>query len=148
MTMSRRVVAFAALLAAAVVLLVLVATSWGPLDRLDVSVDDHLHRVALAHPGQVDWWTWVSRVLHPDVERIAWAVAAVWLALRRRLRAAIFVVVVMGGAAVLEAVVKLAVGRHRPVFANPVASAPGNSFPSGHALTAAVAFGLLVALIE
>ena len=144
---SRPLIVGAVLLAAWAVLVVLVVTEWGPLQRLDLTVADDLHRVALDHPGQVDWWRWVSRVLHPDVERIAWAIVVVALLVKRRFRPALFVVVVMGGAALLEAVVKTAVDRGRPVFADPVASAAGKSFPSGHALGAVVAFGLLVLVV-
>ena len=129
------------------VLLILVETKWGPLYRLDLDVADDLHEVALDHPGQVDWWQWVSRVLHPDVERIAYAAVAVGLWLAKRARVALFVVIVMAGAAALESVTKLAVGRDRPVLTDAVASAAGKSFPSGHAMTAVVAFGLLVVLV-
>jgi len=138
---------FTALIATWTVLLVLVVTKWGPLHRLDLRVASGLHSVALDHPGQVSLWKWVSRVLHPDVERVAWAVAAIILWLAKRRRTALFVLVVMVGAAVLEAVTKVAVGRDRPVFAQAVASAAGKSFPSGHALGAVVAFGLLVLVV-
>lgn len=143
----RRLAVFIAVLAAWVLLLVLVVTAWGPLHRLDLDVANDLHRVAVDHSGQVDWWKWVSRVLHPDVERIGAAIAAVLLYLARRARSALFVVVVMLGAAILEAVTKLAVGRDRPEFVHPVASAAGKSFPSGHALGAVVAFGLVLVLV-
>lgn len=136
-----------ALLVAWAVLVTLVVTKWAPLHDLDLDVADDLHRVAVDHPGQVDWWTWVSRVLHPDVERVAWAVAAVALFLAHRVRTALFAVVVMVGEAVLEGVTKVAVDRNRPVFAHPVATAAGKSFPSGHALGAVVAFGLVVLLV-
>jgi undecaprenyl-diphosphatase len=142
-----RLAVLTALLVALAALLVLVVTKWGPLHDLDLDVADDLHRVALDHPGQVDWWKWVSRVLHPDVERVLWAIAAVVLYLMHRARAALFVVVVMLGAAVLEAVSKPAVGRDRPMFVHPVATATGRSFPSGHALGAFVAFGLAVLLV-
>ena len=144
---SRYVAALTALSAAWVLLLVLVVTKWSPLHDLDLDVAGDLHRVAVDHPAQADWWTWVSRVLHPDVERIAWAVAAAALYVAHRARLALFVIIVMVGAAVLEAVSKLAVGRDRPAFAHPVASTAGKSFPSGHALTAVVAFGLVVLLV-
>jgi membrane-associated phospholipid phosphatase len=144
---SRRVAALTALSAAWVLLLVLVVTKWSPLRDLDLDVAGDLHRVAVDHPEQVDWWKWVSTGLHPDVERIAWAVAAVALYVAHRVRLALFVVIVMVGAAVLEAVSKLAVARNRPEFAHPVASAAGKSFPSGHALSAVVAFGLVVLLV-
>src|SRR6266545_1865210 len=38
----------------------------------------------------------------------------------------------------------LLVGRLRPMVAEPVATAPGNSFPSGHALGSIVAYGALL----
>jgi undecaprenyl-diphosphatase len=85
-------------------------------------------------------------VLHPDVLRIAAAVAALLLALQRRIGAAILVVVALGGQAVLETVTKVSVNRHRPAFAPALAHASGSSFPSGHAMTALVAFGVLVLL--
>lgn len=144
---SRRLVVMTGLLVAWVLLLILVVAEWGPLHRLDLDVADDLHRVAVDHPGQVDWWEWVSRVLHPEVERIAWAIAAVALYLAHRARRALFVVIVMFGEAALDAVTKLAVGRDRPMFDHPVASAAGKSFPSGHALGAVVAFGLVVVLL-
>lgn len=143
----RRSIALAALLVAWGVLVALVVTKWGPLRDLDLDVAHDLHGVAVDHPGQVDWWTWVSRVLHPDVERVAWAIAAIALAVARRVRLALFVVIVMAGEALLETVSKVAVDRHRPIFAHPVASAAGKSFPSGHAMGAVVAFGLLVMLV-
>jgi undecaprenyl-diphosphatase len=144
---SRRFALLAALLGAFVVLLVLVVTEWGPLHRLDLRVAGDLHRVALDHPGQTDFWIWVSRVLHPEVERAACLVAAVVLWFTHRRGAALFVVVVMVGEAVLETVVKLSVGRSRPSFDHPVTTAVGYSFPSGHALAAVVTFGLLVSLV-
>lgn len=129
------------------VLLILVVTEWGPLHRLDLSVARNLHDIAVDHPGQVDFWQWVSRVLHPDVERVAAAVAALVLWLRRLRGVALFIVVVMVGEAALNAGVKYLVDRDRPVFADPVAHASGQSFPSGHALGAFVTFGLLVLLV-
>jgi undecaprenyl-diphosphatase len=144
----RQLTAFAVLLAAFVALLVLVVTTWDPLQRLDLRVAGNLHDVALAHPGQVTFWKWVSLVLHPEVERVAAAIIAVVLWLKQRRGPAIFIAVVMVGEAVLETIVKVSVGRHRPEFEHPVADAAGNSFPSGHALGAVVTFGLLVIVVS
>jgi undecaprenyl-diphosphatase len=49
---------------------------------------------------------------------------------------------------VIDDVLKTVVNRARPVFVHPVATAPGASFPSGHAFTATLGAGvvLLVAL--
>jgi membrane-associated phospholipid phosphatase len=142
-----RTVLLATLLLAFALVLLAVELRWGPLHRLDLRVADELNRIERRHPAQVTWWKWVSRVLYPDVLRIAAAIAAVALWLGRRRGAALLVVVAMAGAAALEVTVKALVGRDRPVFAEPVAHAPGAAFPSGHAITATVAFGLLVVLV-
>jgi membrane-associated phospholipid phosphatase len=137
----------AVLLLAFTLVLVVVELRWGPVHRLDRRIADDLHRVALDHPAQVTWWKWVSRVLHPYVLRIASAIAAAALWLRGRRRTAVFVLVTIAGAALLETLTKALVDRARPVFAEPVAHASGASFPSGHAMTSMVAFGLLVLLV-
>lgn len=142
-----RAALLAVLLVAFAVLIVLVVTDWDPLRRLDLRVAANLHDVALQHPGQVTFWKWVSWILHPDVERIAAVIAVIVLWLSGRRGPALLVAVVMVGEAVLDAVTKLAVGRERPVFADPVAHGASHSFPSGHAMGAVVAFGLLVLLV-
>ena len=43
-----------------------------------------------------------------------------------------------------DPVLKLAVGRLRPVVANPIAHGNGNSFPSGHALGSSICYGALL----
>jgi membrane-associated phospholipid phosphatase len=136
-----------ALVIAVALVLVVVELRWGPVHRLDRRVAASLNRTELDHPSQADWWRWVSRVLHPDVLRIAAVVAGAALWLKRRRSAALFVVVAMAGAAVLESITKALVGRDRPVFVDPVAHAPGAAFPSGHAMTSIVAFGLVVLLV-
>ena len=135
------------LLALFVALLILVLTEWDPLHELDLSVATNLHEVALNHPGQVDFWKWVSKVLHPDVERVAGAIAALVFWVRQRRTTALFIVVVGIAEAALNAGVKYAVDRERPVFAHPVAHGAAASFPSGHAFGAFVTFGLVVLLV-
>jgi undecaprenyl-diphosphatase len=141
-----RLILLAAFLVAFAVVLAMVELKWGPVHRLDVRFDDSLHRTELADPDQAAWWRGVSTVLSPTVLRLAALAAAVALWVRGRRPVAGFVVVAMAGAAVLETIGKAAVGRHRPVFEQAVATATGASFPSGHALTSFVAFGLLVVL--
>jgi membrane-associated phospholipid phosphatase len=135
------------LLIAFTLVLVVVELRWGPVHRLDRRVATSLHRTEVAHPTQADWWRWVSRVLHPDVLRITAVIAAVTFWVRRQRSAALLVLVAMAGAAALETTTKALVGRDRPAFADPVAHAPGASFPSGHAMTSIVAFGLVVLLV-
>ena len=128
------------------VLAALVAAKWGPLIRLDRRVDDGLNRAVSSHSGQLRFWRGVSAVLSPAVLRTAALVVGAWLLYRRQIRPALFAAGVSLGSLVLVTGVKDAVGRVRPVVPHPVAVAPGASFPSGHALTAA-AVALAVAVV-
>ncbi|HVE64321.1 MAG TPA: phosphatase PAP2 family protein [Mycobacteriales bacterium] len=61
---------------------------------------------------------------------------------RRRLLA--FLLATTVGGWVLNNAVKLAVGRQRPTFDDPLATARGLSFPSGHAMSSTVVLGALL----
>ena len=77
---------------------------------------------------------------------VLWTVtgtAAVVLAIRRRWRLAVYLLVAGAGALTLDPVLKALVGRLRPVVADPIAYGTGNSFPSGHALGSIVCYGAL-----
>ncbi|ARZ66361.1 membrane protein [Streptomyces albireticuli] len=131
-----------------VVLLVLVSAEWAPLLTLDGRVADGLHPAATGHRG----WTHAMRLLSdwlwdPWTMRAALAVTALWLVRRREgvLAAWIAVTSLLGTA--LQQGLKAAVGRDRPSWADPVAMAHYQAFPSGHALSATVACGLLVWLL-
>jgi undecaprenyl-diphosphatase len=71
------------------------------------------------------------------------AMAVVLLAIRRRWRLAIYLLVTGAGELTLDPVLKALVGRLRPVVAHPVAYGKGDSFPSGHALGSIVCYGAL-----
>jgi membrane-associated phospholipid phosphatase len=140
------VASFAVLLAAVpfTLLALLVESSWGPLRRVDQDVADSLHRQALDRPGwlrAVGVW---SDVFAPTPLRVVVLLVVGWLWLRksRRLAAWAFTTMLTGG--ILGALLKLLVGRHRPDLLDPVARASGFSFPSGHALNATLAAGVLL----
>src|SRR5207253_3277823 len=78
---------------------------------------------------------------------VLWTVigaAAILLAIRRRWRLALYLLIAGAGALVLDPVLKSLVGRLRPVVAHPVAHGNGNSFPSGHALGSIVCYGAVL----
>ncbi len=78
---------------------------------------------------------------------VLWTVigaAAVVLALRKRWRLAIYLLVTGAGALVLDPVLKSLVGRARPVVAHPIAHGNGASFPSGHSLGSIVCYGAVL----
>ena len=86
----------------------------------------------------------VSDVFDPNVFRVALTVIAlVYLIHGERNHATWLLVTVFGGAA-LGFGLKEIVGRARPVLPDPVATAPGLSFPSGHALGASIGCCLLL----
>ncbi|MGN6299802.1 MAG: phosphatase PAP2 family protein [Angustibacter sp.] len=118
-----------------------------PLVRLDLcilrvttgwSLSHHWLRTA-AEVGAI--------VLHPWVFRISVLVAAAVLWRRRAWVAALWAATTMVVGTLLGAVLKLIVSRARPALDDPVATASGFSFPSGHALNAALGVSLLVALL-
>ena len=92
--------------------------------------------------------TWLNSLVvgHPAVVRIIKAVtwlgsggvlwtltgtAAVVLAIRRRWRLVIYLLVTGAGELTLDPVLKALVGRLRPVVAHPIAHGNGDSFPAG-----------------
>ncbi|MGK5731751.1 phosphatase PAP2 family protein [Streptomyces sp. URMC 124] len=130
------------------VLLALVAGAWEPLVSLDRHVADGLHPVAVEHRG----WTRCVRVLSdwlwdPWTMRAALALAVLWLLRRRDLLSAAWIAGTSALGTALQQGIKAAVGRARPSWPDPVATAHYAAFPSGHALSATVACGLLVWLL-
>ena len=90
----------------------------------------------------------LQEVAQPVVLYSAGTVVVVWVGLTERLRGRAtwaFVTMMTGWA--IGGAAKLLVHRVRPVVDEPLSSAPGYSFPSGHALNVAVAGSVLVVLV-
>lgn len=121
---------------------------WRPLERLDTGAASSLHSVAAAHPALVSFLVLVQQVLHPNVLRVLGAALVVWLWFRHERLVALWAAVALTVGGVLGLVLKDVVHRARPVLDDPVSSAPGFSFPSGHATNSflAVAVALVVLL--
>ena len=124
-------------------LLLLVRFHWDPLLNLDQSVARGLNDFVSTRPGFVDALNAISRLGGRSVMLWLVVVAVVLLLIRRRHRLAIYLIVTGVGALLLDPSLKTLVGRLRPVVDVPVAGAPGNSFPSGHALGSMVVYGAL-----
>jgi membrane-associated phospholipid phosphatase len=125
-------------------LLLLVRAAWAPLRNLDAGIAAAFNRIDAAHPELVKAAVVVSDIFDPNVFRIVLtAIALVYLIRGERHHATWLVVTVFGGAA-LGFALKEIVGRARPVLPDPVATAPGLSFPSGHALGASIGCCLLL----
>ena len=145
-----RLLASAALAAAAALAfgLLLVLGQWRPLWRLDTSAAHDLHAVAVRHHG----WTALLRLLSdrvwdPVTLRAAVAVLTGWLLYRRAWRLAAWAAVTAVAGGLVGLLVKAVVERARPALQDPVAHAPGYSFPSGHAMTATTSFAVLMLVL-
>jgi undecaprenyl-diphosphatase len=125
-------------------LLLLVRFKWDPLYRVDRGVADRLNDVVSPHRPLVTVLETVTDLGGRPI--MMWLIVIVIIALliRRQHRLAAYLLVTGVGALMLDPSLKLIVGRLRPVVDVPVASAPGNSFPSGHALGSTVAYGALL----
>lgn len=125
-------------------LLVLVRFEWGPLYRLDTGVADRLNDFVSQRGPLVTVLEAVSNLGGRPIMMWLVVIVVVGLLIRRQRRLAAYLAVTGIGALMLDPSLKLAVGRLRPVVESPVALAPGNSFPSGHALGSTVAYGALL----
>lgn len=129
-------------------LLVLVEGQWQPLRRLDASAALRLHRTALDHPA----WTSTLRFLSdwvwdPTTMRTLVALLTAWLLWRRAWRLASWAAVTAVAGGLIGLLVKTVVERTRPSLEDPVAQAPGFSFPSGHAMTATTSCAVLLLVL-
>ncbi|TDF50635.1 phosphatase PAP2 family protein [Streptomyces sp. WAC05374] len=130
------------------VLLAFVAAEWGPLVSFDRAVADGLHDSAVRRPGL----TGANRVLSdwvwdPWTMRALVAAGVVWLWWRGERLLAVWAAAVSLLGSAVQQVLKVAVGRDRPRWRDPVDWAHFAAFPSGHAMTAAVTCGLLLWLL-
>lgn len=88
-----------------------------------------------------------STVGAPEIINTIGGIIVVGLLLRRARAEALFLVLAVGGANLLNVLVKLAFGRPRPALWESIAPAKFYSFPSGHAMSSAalvVALGFLL----
>src|SRR6476660_2944442 len=126
------------------VLLLLVRGNWSPLERVDHGLAEDLNERVYQHALLVKvlklvadlgstWFLWGLAAL-----------AVIGLLIRRQKRLAGYLAVTAIGAACLGPALKVIVDRLRPVVDNPVAHAPGKSFPSGHALASIIVYGALL----
>jgi membrane-associated phospholipid phosphatase len=128
-------------------LTLLVLGAWAPLHRLDTAVTDALHDFAQAHTGWVAVMRIWTEVFAPMPLRAVALLLVVWLLRRGARRLALWAATTMVVGGLVGPLLKLLVGRDRPDLLDPVARAAGYSFPSGHALNATLAAGVLLLVL-
>jgi membrane-associated phospholipid phosphatase len=137
--------AVACLLAMAAFALV-VTQDRSPLDSFD-HVGMRAEDWADGHTGLIKVLR-VIEVAFATIGMVIWTTAiALGLLLRRRFRAAAFVVVVMAGTSLLTTAIKLSLGRARPQWQDSVDTLTSKSFPSGHASSSAALAGVVLVLV-
>lgn len=131
-------------------LTILVATGWPPLFASDLTIDTAIHSVATTFPPLVGLGVVLSYTGGPVVVTVASTVGVVVLAVRGRLGFAVYLAVCALGGAMLSEVTKGAVERPRPVWTDPLWSAEGASYPSGHSLAGVtnwVVYGVIALML-
>jgi len=126
------------------IVLILVRLQWAPLESADHGAAADINGLIAGNTALI---TVVKAITWLGSDGVLWTVigaAAVVLAIRRRWRLAIYLLVTGAGALVLDPVLKSLVGRLRPVVAHPIAHGDGNSFPSGHSLGSIVCYGAVL----
>jgi membrane-associated phospholipid phosphatase len=128
-------------------LIVLVESSWAPLRDWDAEIAQSWNAYAAIRPDAVALLETWTTVFHPWTLRLGALALVIWLLRRGAARLALWVATTMLVAGLLGLLFKLVVGRVRPRFPDPVSSALGPAFPSGHALTATVGTAVLVLVV-
>ncbi len=116
----------------------------GPATRWDVDAAERLHEVVADRPAWVSALEVVSFLGKPIWLGAMIGGPTLWLLHRHRWHLSLFLVVTALGGGVVDTVVKVVVARPRPLLDDPVATARGKSFPSGHSMSAAVCYGALL----
>lgn len=119
-------------------------TTGSPLVGLDRRIASALNAAVAGRPVVVDVLSVVTTLGDSLTAWVVLSTLTIALLVRRQPRLAGYVAVTGLGAAVLSPAIKELVGRLRPVVEDPVATATGGSFPSGHTLAATVTYGVLL----
>jgi undecaprenyl-diphosphatase len=122
-------------------------TQHGSLTRVDTSAARGLHTEILRHPAAVTAMKVVSFFGSTLWLAVLICAVAALLAWRRLVRLAVFVAATAATGAVLNNVVKSLVDRPRPSLVDPVATAHGQSFPSGHAMGSTICYGVILLVV-
>jgi undecaprenyl-diphosphatase len=114
------------------------------LQKLDTSIHDWAVRERTS--GATTFFTIMTIIGGPAGLAVLLTIIGIILAIRRRWRWLIYLAVTAGGGALLNLELKRYFARARPIAAEMLRRANGYSFPSGHAMGSAVAFGALAYL--
>ncbi len=118
---------------------------WGWLHRIDWSLLNSAHDVAVKHPLWVRFWDALSYALGPAPLRLLGMVATVAALVRRNVRAALVLLACAPLNGFVTSAAKGLANRTRPPTM--LVAASSTSFPSGHALEATAALLAMLAFV-
>jgi undecaprenyl-diphosphatase len=125
-------------------LLLLVRDGWPPLVSFDRNAVDTLNHAVAGDRMAVTALTAVTNLGGRTILFWLVTVSTAIMLIRRQYQLTVYLVVTGLGALALDPAIKALVGRLRPMVPEPVATAPGYSFPSGHTLDATVFYGVML----
>jgi undecaprenyl-diphosphatase len=143
----RSLVGLAAVIAAATgfgLLLLLVRSGWPPLTSFDRGAVDALNQAVAGNRIMVTALTAITNLGARAILFWLVTVSAAVMLIRRQYPLTVYLVATGLGALILDPAIKMLVGRLRPIVPDPVAMAPGYSFPSGHTLDSTVFYGVML----
>lgn len=116
----------------------------GALIRLDTSAARNLHDWVRGSPNVVRGLKVLTFFGSPPWFYLIVIPAALWVWRRGYARLGVFLLVTTLGGGLLDTIVKVLVNRDRPSLVDPVATAHGQSFPSGHSMSSTIVYGALL----
>lgn len=119
----------------------------GPVTTWDEDWANQLNEAFHDHPLAVDVLEVVSFTGKPIFLVFAIGLPGLWILRRGGRKLAVFLAVTCIGGGLVDTIVKVAVGRPRPQVDNPIHTAYGNSFPSGHSYQAVNCYGALLLVL-
>jgi undecaprenyl-diphosphatase len=119
----------------------------GPALQWDQPIDQSLHARAIQDiPFNVEVMRFTAQIGQNIAAGIITLLAFYWFFKKYWYNLAMLLIGVSGGTLWFLLLSNL-IGRHRPIWPDPLETLPGPGFPSGHSITATLLYGLLLYLI-
>lgn len=122
-------------------------TREGPLVDFDTSLADWLHVRVRESDATKTAMQILSFTGKPIFLFALVGIPVLWLVRNRAHKLAVFLVVTSIAGGIVDTIVKVVVARPRPSFDDPIATAMGKSFPSGHAMSSVICYGAVVLVV-
>lgn len=116
----------------------------GPATKWDSDIAERLQELVAGEDLVVAALEVVSFLGKPIFLFLMIGAPAIWLVKEQRWHLAMFLIVTSTSGGIVDTIVKEVVARPRPLLDQPISSARGHSFPSGHAMSSTICYGALL----